>query len=264
MSIALNAAVSAAQIAKIRIEVLSNDIANKSTTGYKALDVRTGDLPYTSFAAQASGSQEEGAFSQIQVGNGAKVVSTTKILRQGDPRLTNQPLDMMINGSGYFVIALPNGSRAYTRDGSFTLDKDSMLTTKTGERVVGEGGEIEIKGNLSTFEVDSTGSMSIIDASGKRVKIGRIILNYFNNEQALEAIGNNMCVETFGSGTYQEIAPGEHGSGKILNKALESSNVDPIKVVMDLLEAQNSYEIAFRIIEVVNKIERKANDIITV
>jgi flagellar basal-body rod protein FlgG len=265
MSIALNAAASALQIAKIKLDVIANDIANKNTTGYKACDVRTSDLSYTSITRPSIAADEDSYTAQVQVGNGAKVTSTTRMMQQGALKHTNLPLDMMIRGSGYFAVALPNGSRGYTRDGSFRVS-NSMLVTQAGEKVLGEGEEIEIKPEykLDTLEVSPSGAMKIQNSDGEVIEIGRIMVHHFGDEQALEAIGNNTFIATQASGDPQELVPGEEGAGLIEHKSLESSNVDTVKVVMDLMEAQNVYEIAFKVMEALNKIERKANEIITV
>ncbi len=265
MSIALNSAASALQIAKIKLDVIANDIANKNTTGYKAYDVRTSDLSYTSIVRPSPSTGEDSYTSQVQVGNGAKVTSTTRMMQQGALKNTDQPLDMMIRGSGYFAIALPNGSKGYTRDGSFRIS-NSMLVTKNGEKVLGEGEEIEIKPEfkLDSLEISQSGSMKIKNSDGEIVELGKILVHRFNDEQAMEAVGNNVFRATEASGDAEELVPGEQGAGLIEHKSLESSNVDTVKIVMDLMDAQNTYEIAFKIMEALNKIERKANEIITV
>jgi flagellar basal-body rod protein FlgG len=266
MSVALNAAASAVQIAKIKLEVLANDVANKDTIAYKSHDVRTSDLSYTTLTKPMQAGDGGDTYSaQVQVGNGAKAVSTTRILAQGALKVTQSPLDIMINGSGYFAIELPNGGRAFTRDGSFSRS-NSKLVTKAGASVLGQDdGPIAIKDDydLNTLTLSASGKLTIKDASGTDVELGKLALYHFDNEQSLESIGNNSFIENEASGEATLIEEGSTGT-TVRNKMLEASNVETVKVMMDLMEAQNMYETAFRIMEVVNKIEHKANEIVTV
>ncbi len=261
--IAINSAASALQIAKIKLDVLANDVANKDTIGYKTHDVRTSDLPYTTITKPMPTDGGDSYSSQIQVGNGAKVTSTTRILTQGALKSTQSPLDIMINGSGYFAITLPNGGRAFTRDGSFSVS-NSKLVTKNGSIVESDTGEIEIKDtyDIQSLSVSASGKLSIKDNTGANVELGKLALYHFDNEQALEAIGNNLFIgnEASGEGTLIEDGIGT----TVRSRALEASNVETVKVMMDLMEAQHVYETALKIMEIINKIEHKANEIVTV
>jgi len=261
MSIALNAAVSAAQIAKIRLEVLANNVANKNTIGYKASDIRTSDLFYTTLN-RSSASEEVGpSASQTQVGHGAKVASIAKVMTQGALKQTNSPLDLMINGAGYFAITLPDGTIGYTRDGSFTRNNKGVLTTRTGEPLVGD---FKVDGDLDTLVISDTGDVTITDNKGDKKEVGKIKIYTFQNEQGLSANKSNFLLATQESGEPEDCDPGTNGAGTVVHKALESSNIDSITSIMDLMDAQNTYEMAFRILETVNKMENKANDVMSV
>lgn len=250
--IALNSALSALQIATKRIEVLANDIANKNTTGYKVRDVRSTDLMYSSIKSQ----DDEQSPSQAQVGHGAKISSISRAVSQGAMKQTGAPLDLMINGTGYFAVTLPDGRKAYTRDGSFTLNAENLLVTKSGEKI---DGEIKIAGDPQKVSVGANGNLMGADGESYNIKIFT-----FANEQGLEAISNNLFLETEASGAAQELTPGESGSGKIQQGAVEASNVEVAKAMSDLMDAGSVYELAIRILEVINKIEHKSAEIMRV
>lgn len=250
--IALNSALSALQIATKRIEILANDIANKNTTGYKVRDVRSADLMYTS----ARGVDDEQLPSQSQIGHGARITSIARSLSQGPMRQTGAPLDMMINGSGYFAVTLADGRKAYTRDGSFSLNSEGLLVAKSGEKL---DGEIKISGDLQKVAIDTSGN--VISGDGEKYSIK---IFTFANEQGLEAISNNFFLETEASGSAQELTPGENGSGQIQQGAVEASNVEVAKAMSDLMDAGSVYELAIRILEVINKIEHKSADIMRI
>jgi flagellar basal-body rod protein FlgG len=250
--IALNSALSALQIATKRIEVLANDIANKNTTGYKMRDVRSTDLMYSSVRA----GNAEALPSQTQVGHGARVTCIARLVGQGPMKQTGAPLDLMINGSGYFAVTLPDGRKAYTRDGSFSLNSESTLVTKSGETV---DGEIKVSGDPQKVTVDTNGNIKGEEGESYNIKIFT-----FPNEQGLEAISNNLFLETEASGSAQELTPGENGSGQIQQGAVEGSNVEVAKAMSDLMDAGSVYELAIRILEAINKIEHKSAEIMRV
>jgi len=131
-------------------------------------------------------------------------------------------------------------------------NKDGNLVTKSGEMVIGTEGEINVSGNLGNLVISENGDVYMKDENGNKEARGKILLSSFENEQALKAIGNSLSLENEESGEPQELNPGE-GVGTIINKSLEASNVDSVKVMMDLLDATNTYEISFRILDTLHK-----------
>lgn len=253
--IALNAALSAMQITLKRLESIANDIANQGTTGYKAREIRSTDLMYTS--VQTGEQESEINPMQAQIGHGSRVSGIVRMLSQGAMKQTNSPLDLMINGSGYFAVTLADGRKAYTRDGSFSINQQKLLVTKSGEKV---DGDLEISGDLQKLNVDTKGKFTWgDDEGGQSIKVFT-----FPNEQGLEAISNNMFVETSASGAAEEKTPGEDGAGQIQQKALEASNVDAAKAMSELMDANTVYNLAIRIIESIGRIESKSADIIRI
>lgn len=248
--IALNSALSALQIATKRLEVLAHDIANKNTTGYKARDLRSVDLMYSQSSRASAGLGGEGSPSQTQVGHGARVSSVTRLIGQGAMKQTGAPLDLMINGRGYFAVTLSDGRVAFTRDGSFSVNHEGTVVTKSGEALEGD---IKITGDPQRVIVSTDGVVSGGTEEGSSIKIFT-----FANEQGLEALSNNLFLPTEASGPPQDAAPGQGGAGTIQQGAIETSNVDPAKVMCDFMDASSTYELAIRVLETINRMERRS------
>ncbi len=226
---------------------ISNNLANVSTTGFKRDRAEFEDLLYQiNRQPGAQSSQDTQLPSGLQLGTGVKVVGTQKIFTQGSLQTTEQPLDMAINGRGFFQILTPNGDIAYSRDGSFHLDADGQIVTSTGYPL--EPG-IVLPDDVQTFTVgeDGTVSISVFGDPGIQ-QIGNIQTADFINPAGLQAIGGNLFIETASSGAPQVGNPGQNGLGQVLQNTLENSNVSVVEEMVNMITTQRAYEMNSKVI----------------
>ena len=229
------------------ITTISNNLANVSTTGFKRDRAEFEDLLYQiNRQPGAQSSQDTQLPSGLQLGTGVKVVGTQKIFTQGSLQTTEQPLDMAINGRGFFQILTPNGDIAYSRDGSFHLDADGQIVTSTGYPL--EPG-IVLPDDVQTFTVgeDGTVSISVFGDPGIQ-QIGNIQTADFINPAGLQAIGGNLFIETASSGAPQVGNPGQNGLGQVLQNTLENSNVSVVEEMVNMITTQRAYEMNSKVI----------------
>lgn len=258
---ALRIAATGMQAQQENVDVLSNNIANISTTGYKAQRVGFTDLMYQNEIAVGAITSDTGTMAPTgaQVGMGVSVGSIYRILTNGNVEQTGNTYDMAINGSGYFQVQLPDGTIAYTRDGSFTTDQNGQIVTKDGYALIPN---ITIPQGASDIQISSTGVVSAkLNGSSTTTQLGQMTVTNFINPGGLEAIGNNQFLETDTSGTPIQNTPGQSGSGTILQTYLEGSNVDPIQEVTRLITAQRSYELNSRVITTADQMLSAVNQI---
>ncbi|MCL5042333.1 MAG: flagellar basal-body rod protein FlgG [Gammaproteobacteria bacterium] len=226
---------------------ISNNLANVSTTGFKRDRAEFEDLLYQiNRQPGAQSSQDTQLPSGLQLGTGVKVVGTQKIFTQGSLQTTEQPLDMAINGRGFFQILTPNGDIAYSRDGSFHLDADGQIVTSNGYPL--EPG-IVLPDDVQTFTVgeDGTVSISVFGDPGIQ-QIGNIQTADFINPAGLQAIGGNLFIETASSGAPQVGNPGQNGLGQVLQNTLENSNVSVVEEMVNMITTQRAYEMNSKVI----------------
>ncbi|MBQ0760084.1 MAG: flagellar basal-body rod protein FlgG [Gammaproteobacteria bacterium] len=224
-----------------RMQVVSNNLANANTTGFKRDRASFEDLLYQNMR-QVGGqtSQQTRSPSGMHVGTGVRVVSTEKIFQQGTMTQTSNSLDVAINGRGFFQIQMPDGSAAYTRDGSFQLDDQGQIVTNTGNVV--DPGITVPQGTLSVT-VGSDGVVSaVLAGSASPVQLGSFQLADFVNSSGLQARGENLYMESASSGAPQTGTPGLSGLGTIQQGALEGSNVNVVEELVNMIETQRAYE----------------------
>ncbi|GAA4082585.1 flagellar basal-body rod protein FlgG [Zhongshania borealis] len=224
-----------------RMQVVSNNLANANTTGFKRDRASFEDLLYQNMR-QVGGqtSQQTRSPSGMHVGTGVRVVSTEKIHQQGTLNQTSNSLDVAIEGKGFFQVQMPDGSIAYTRDGSFQLDDQGQIVTNTGN-VVDPGMTIP-EGTLSVT-IGSDGVVSaVLSGSASPVQVGSFQLADFINPSGLQARGENLYVESASSGSPQTGTPGLSGLGSIQQGALEGSNVNVVEELVNMIETQRAYE----------------------
>jgi flagellar basal-body rod protein FlgG len=257
---ALQAAVSGSKVAQARIDNISNNIANISTTGYKKTDIQASDLFYMNL--KKAGVLENTEASRrpvgVQVGMGAKVIGTYRNLAQGAPKQTDQPLDVVIKGSGYFAIALPGGRVGYTRAGSFKRDGTTGdITTIDGKRF---NTNINIDPNVDLQQIDigSDGAISRKDPTNNATSIplDQLLIFTFPNDHGLEAIGDNLLIATPASGEAVQV---EDTSNVFEQGWLEQSNVTAVEELTELITAQRAYELNNRVIRVVDEVSKDIN-----
>ncbi|MBF0428431.1 MAG: flagellar basal-body rod protein FlgG [Magnetococcales bacterium] len=237
------------------IDVIANNLANVSTTGFKHSRTHFQDLLYANL--RPAGSETSDAGTQvpvgIQLGHGVKVVSVSKEFSQGSAAPTSDApfnVDLMVNGQGFFQIELPNGDTAYTRDGHFEINKDGNIVTADGYPL--KGGAVGVDPKLHTrVNIESGGSIgfSIAAAPGFLANQGQLELARFVNPSGLTAIGNNLFVENVSSGAPQVAKPDTEGMGSLRQHVLEQSNVNMVTEMVDMIATQRAYEIGTKAIQ---------------
>jgi flagellar basal-body rod protein FlgG len=230
------------------VEVISNNIANMTTTGYKRRRVEFQDLIYQSLRRVGSTSSDTGTVvpSGAQIGLGVKTAAIYRISEQGNLQQTENRFDLAIRGNGYFQVQLPSGEIAYTRDGTFGLSPEGMIVTADGF-LVAPG--ITIPANARDVTINANGEvLAKIDGQVNPQNVGQIQLTIFANEIGLEAIGENLFLETPAAGNPQPGIPGTVGYGSVLQGFVETSNVNVVSEITNLITAQRAYEMNSRVI----------------
>ncbi len=233
---------------QLNVEVISNNIANMRTTGFKRVRAEFQDLLYQDLRRVGSTSSDSGTVvpTGIQLGFGVKTGSTSRVMSQGSLTSTERDLDVAIRGDGYFAITLPSGQTAYTRDGSFELDAQGQLVTLDGYIVEPA---ITIPPNARSITINGEGMVEItLDETATPTQVGQLQLNRFMNPAGLQAIGDNLFLETASSGTPTAGNPGSPGFGNLLQRFLEAANVNAVSELTDLISAQRAYEMNARVI----------------
>lgn len=225
-----------------QLDVISNNLANVGTNGFKRSRAVFQDLLYqTMIQPGAQSSQQSQIPSGLQLGTGVRPVATERLFTQGNLQQTGNPLDAAINGNGFFSVLMPDGSTAYTRDGSFQINSQGQLVTATGYTVQPA---ITIPPNAISTTIGSDGTVSVTQqGSATPVQIGTLQLTNFINPAGLQALGDNLYAETAASGTPSPNQPGTNGLGTISQGFVETSNVNVVEEMVNMIEAQRAYEI---------------------
>jgi flagellar basal-body rod protein FlgG len=230
------------------VEVIANNLANMNTTAYKMQRAEFQDLLYQNIERPGSASADTGAVlpAGIQIGVGVRTAATYRITSQGNIATTSNPYDVAINGKGYFHIQMPDGTDAYTRDGSFSLSPDGQLVTSKGY-VVAPG--LAIPQDALSVTVNSVGQVQVMIAGQSSPQtVGQLELARFPNEGGLQAMGENLFSPTAASGSVLTGLPGSPGFGTMQQGYLETSNVNAVQEITDLITAQRAYEMNSKVI----------------
>lgn len=224
------------------MDVISNNLANVNTAGFKRTRAVFEDLLYQTVRQPGA---QVGAANQLpsglQLGTGTRVVATERIHKQGDVRETGVDMDIAIDGRGLLQVEMPDGSFAYTRDGSLQLDQNGQLVTAGGYPIVPP---VTIPENALTITIGRDGTVSVTQpgATGTSVQVGQLELNTFVNPTGLQSVGQNLYVETDASGPANPAQPGLDGAGQILQKYTETSNVNVAEELVNMITTQRAYE----------------------
>ncbi|MSP36621.1 MAG: flagellar basal-body rod protein FlgG [Limnohabitans sp.] len=241
-----------------RMNVISNNLANVNTSGFKRDRAVFEDLLYQN-VRQAGG--QTGTNTQaptgLMLGTGVRVVATEKLHTQGNMVNTQNPLDMAIAGDGFFQISQADGTIAYSRDGNFKLSSTGQLVTSAGALLQPA---ITIPNTASSVTVGRDGTVSIELAAGGSQVIGQIQLARFVNPGGLESKGQNLMKETPASGTPQVLQPGVNGAGSLMQGTLEASNVNVVEEMVNMIETQRAYEINSKAISAVDGMLKFVNN----
>lgn len=233
---------------QLNVEVISNNIANMTTTGFKRQRAEFQDLLYQNMRRVGSTSSDAGTIvpSGVQIGAGVKTAAVYRINEQGNINPTGNVLDLAINGQGYFQITLPAGDTAYTRAGSLQLDPQGQIVTADGY-IVQPG--LTVPQNAVGITVNPTGQVLVkLDGQVEPQDIGQLQLAVFPNPAGLEAVGDNLFLETPASGAAIQGNPGAPGFGRVIQESLETSNVNIVSEITTLITAQRAYEMNSKVI----------------
>ena len=258
----LQIAATGMQAQQLSVEVISNNIANLQTTGFKKIRAEFQDLLYQDLRRVGSASSSAGTTvpTGLQLGFGVKTGATSRVMSQGNLVQSQKELDLAIRGEGFFVINLPSGQTAYTRDGSFNRNSNGNIVTLDGFEV--QPG-ITIPDNAKNVTINQEGQVSatIGDATTPTV-LGQIQLATFANKAGLSAIGDNLYLETGSSGTANLGNPNETGFGSVSQRFLEGSNVDAVVELSSLITAQRAYEMNSKVIQASDEMLSTVSNII--
>jgi flagellar basal-body rod protein FlgG len=258
---AMGSAASGMKAMQMQIDTISNNLANVNTTGFKKSSMQFQDLLYETVVPGGQvRSDGQVSPSRVEVGHGVKMVATSKDFNQGTVVSTSNPLDLMIEGDGFFQVQLPDGDLAYTRDGSFKLDGERNIVTAMGYRLE-PSLQIPIDATEVAVARDGTVSVRLAGDSANVQEIGRVELVRFPNPAGLTARGSNLFLESPASGTPLTGNPGEDGIGEISSGFLEMSNVETVDELVRMITAQRAYELNSKTISMADQMLQTANNI---
>lgn len=231
-----------------RVEVISNNLANMSTTGYNARRAEFADLHYQQVTPPGAINASDGTVvpTGIQIGLGVRPTAVSVNLQQGSLSQTGGDLDLAIEGSGYIEVTLPSGGSAYTRDGALKRSGDGQIVTSDGYPVAPG---ITIPADTKSLTINASGEVYAYFTNQTDPQLlGQITLAGFTNEKGLQATGSNLFLESAASGPPTVAAPGQGGLGTVRQGYLEESSVDAVREITDLIEAQRGYELNAKVI----------------
>lgn len=244
---------------QMRMSVISNNLANVSTHGYKKERANFEDLFYQNL--KTAGGQTSASTTSpgnVHLGTGVRVVSTDKQHSQGNIIQTENSLDVAINGRGFFQVSMPDGTTSYTRDGAFKVDGQGNVVTSHGYQVLPG---LNVPQGTTSINIGDDGTMTAqVAGTTAPTQIGQITLVDFMNPVGLNAIGANLFEETVASGTPTEVAPGQQGVGTLRQGFLETSNVNIAEEMINMIETQRAYEINSKSISTTDKMLQYLNN----
>ena len=243
-----------------QLDVVSNNLANVSTNGFKRSRAVFEDLLYQTLRpAGAQSSQQTQVPEGLQVGTGVRPIATARLHTQGNLQQTGNQFDLAVNGAGFLQIQMPDGTTSYTRDGSMHIDAQGQLVTSNGFAL---SPAITIPANAQSVTVAPDGTISVTQqGSAAAVQVGSIQLANFINPAGLQALGQNQYAETAASGTATTGTPGSNGLGSINQGYVETSNVNVVEEMVNMIQTQRAYEINSKAIQASDQMLQKLSQI---
>ncbi len=245
---ALQIAATGMSAQQMRVEVISNNLANMSTTGYNARRAEFADLHYQQMTRPGTISASDGTVipAGVQLGLGVRPTAVTVNLSQGSLSATNGDLDVAIDGIGYLEVTMPSGVSGYTRDGGLKRSPDGLIVTSDGYPVVPG---VTLPADARALAINASGEIYAYFTDRVEPQLlGQFTLASFTNEKGLEAVGSNLFLETGASGPPLVSTPGQDGLGTLRQGYLEESSVDPVREITELIKAQRGYELNAKVI----------------
>lgn len=244
----LSIAATGMQAQQLNVEVISNNIANMNTTGFKRQRAEFQDLLYQNLERPGASTSSAGTIAPlgVQIGVGVKASAVGRITEQGNIARTDNPTDLAISGRGYFQVAMPDGSTAYTRAGNLAINAEGNLVTADGFAVQPT---ITAPAEAVSISISRDGVVeAVVQGQATPQQIGQLELAAFINPAGLEAVGDNMFLETAASGAANVSTPGEGGFGTVMQGFVETANVNAVEEISALIVAQRAYEMNARVI----------------
>lgn len=239
-----------------RIQVIANNLANVNTTGFKRDRANFETLSYQQITQPGAPSTAENRYATgLNLGTGVALAGTSRIDTQGTFAATNNNLDVAIDGAGYFQVQLPDGRIGYTRAGNFGRAADGTIVTSDGKPLQPQ---IQIPEDATNVSIGADGTVSTTAPDGTVNELGRIETARFANPAGLQAIGDNLLVETPASGVPQTGGAGEEGRGSLRSGMLEGSNVNVVEELVDMIETQRAYEVNSKMIQATDEMLQNA------
>lgn len=244
----------------MQLDVIANNLANVSTNGFKRSRAVFEDLLYQTLRQPgAQSSQQTQLPSGLQIGTGVHPVATVKNFTQGNIQQTGNPLDVAIQGNGFFQVLQADGTTAYTRDGSFQVDNQGALVTSSGYHIQPQ---ITIPASSLSVTIGQDGTVSVMQAgSAKPTQVGTLQLVNFINPTGLQSAGENLYLETASSGTPSANTPGTNGLGRLSSGNVETSNVNVVEEMVNMIQTQRAYEINSKAISTSDQMLQKLSQL---
>jgi flagellar basal-body rod protein FlgG len=258
---ALHTAATGMMAQEMNVQVISNNIANMRTSGFKRQRVNFQDLLYEQHRRAGSPTSEQGnqVPAGVFVGSGVKTVGTPRVMNQGNLSPTEKSYDMAIRGEGFFRVTMPDGRTAFSRDGNFDLDSQGRLVTQEGY-LLDPG--ITVPNTATSVAISNLGVITALTPGNPQPQqIGQLTLSRFVNKTGLESIGDNLYLETAGSGAPIDGTPGGEGFGTVQQGYIEESNVNAVTEISSLIAAQRAYELNARVISATDQMLNAAAQI---
>lgn len=257
---ALHTAATGMASQEANVNTISNNLANVNTTGFKKARTEFDDLLYETVQEAGARSSADSEFNVgIQVGSGSKVSATRKQHTQGSPQMTNNPYDLMVNGEGFFGIVGNNGELKFTRDGSFNVDAQGNLVTRSGQRVFPG---ITVPPNIMSINISEAGVVeAFLRNSPEPINLGQIPVFTFVNPTGMRSEGGNLLAATQASGQPIQSVPGVDNAGILMQGAIESSNVNVMNEMTDLIKAQRAYEMNSKVMGIADQMLQTVNNV---
>lgn len=251
MDHALDTMATGLQASQTMMDTIADNLSNVNTTGFKSETPEFQTLLYQDGIQPGAQSTGQTVYpSGLELGTGVKTASISDVMTQGSLTSTGNPLNVAINGAGYFQIVQPNGQLAYTRDGDFQLNQSGALVNSSGYQVLPN---ITIAANATSVTIGSDGTVSVtLPGSQKAVQVGQLQLASFVNPQGLQPLGNNLLANTTASGSAIVGAPQTNGLGSVNQNYLEASNVDVVQSMVSMIAAERAYQLGTQLVSAVD------------
>ncbi len=241
MNPGLRTSASGMKAQQLMVDTIANNLANVNTTGFKRSRVSFEDVLYETLeGARTVNPNDSQTIAPVQIGKGVRLAAIMRLHTQGAPEQTGRPLDLTIEGDGLFQVEKPDGTTAYTRDGSLSVSDTGAIVTNGGYKLLPN---VTLPQDVQDITISPSGLVSATSGSGQPVELGRIELARFVNPSGLMSLGENLYAETAASGQPVTGFPQEQGFGRVLQGMLESSNVEIVTEMTDMIAAQRAYEI---------------------